>query len=51
MAYAVTDNGRPGRVFVLFGGFLAGSWLGLVVAFVPGIATPIRPTSTSWQRL
>jgi hypothetical protein len=46
MAYAVTDSGRPGRIFVLFDGFLAGSWLGLVVAFVPGIATPIRPTST-----
>jgi uncharacterized repeat protein (TIGR01451 family) len=46
-----------GRAFILFGGLLAGTlaggWLGLVAAFVSGIATsepPRFPEKTSWRQ-
>lgn len=42
-----TSPAERGRSFVLFGGFLAGTlaggWLGLVVAFVSGLASPGPP--------
>jgi hypothetical protein len=45
------------RAFILFGGLLAGTlaggWLGLVAAFVSGIATsepPRFPEKTSWRQ-
>jgi hypothetical protein len=41
------NGGDRGRAFVLFGGFLAGTlaggWLGLVVAFISGIAVSEPP--------